>query len=60
MLEKCILECIHPKSVNLSQRNLFQIHLLKKLLQMVLRSSQGTNLKVSLHIHRHSLEKLCN
>ena len=33
-------------SENLTQTNLSQIHLLKKPLQMVLRSSQETNLKI--------------
>ena len=37
MLEKCTWKCIHPKSENLSQLNLSQIHLL-------LCSLQGTNL----------------
>ena len=60
MLEKHILKCIHLKSDNISQSNLPQIHLLKKLLQMILCSSKGTNLKIPLQMHTHSLEKLSN
>ena len=59
-LEKYILKCIFLKSENLSQSNLSEIHLLKKLLQMVPRSSQGTNLKIPLQVHTHSLKKLSN
>ena len=59
-LEKYILKSIYPKSENLPQSNLSQIHLLKKLLQMVLRSSQETNLKIPLQAHTHSLKKLSN
>ena len=45
-----ILTTLYARKVylkeNLSQTNLSQIQLLKKSLQMVLRSSQGTNLKI--------------
>ena len=52
---KVYIEMYHLKSENLSQSNLSQIHLLKKSLQVVLRSSQGTNLKIPLQMHKHSL-----
>ena len=57
LLENYIIDL---KSKNLSQSNLSQIHLLKKLLQTVSRSSRGTNLKIPLQTHTHSLKKLKN
>ena len=59
-LEKYILKYIHLKSENLSQSNLSQIHLLQKLFQMVLRSSEGKNTTIPQQTHTHSLEKLSN
>ena len=60
MLEKYILKCIHLKSENLFQWNPSETHLLKKLLQVVLHSSQGTNFKTPSQTHTHCLEKISN
>ena len=56
-LGKCILKCIFLKSDNISQTKLSQVLLLKKLPEMVIRSSQGT---ISLQPHTHPLGKLIN